>query len=90
MPCTAVANLACPRSDCPGTTDPAFCRHHANLSAWRTRGHEAQLAHLTQQDDRGPRIRVGLWCPSLGFGGAENWMENLVASVDGTKVEWLG
>ena len=36
------------------------------------------------------RVRVGLWCPCLGLGGAEVWQLTLARSVDPGLISWSG
>jgi glycosyltransferase involved in cell wall biosynthesis len=37
-----------------------------------------------------PRVRVGILCPCLMYGGAEMWMKALIKHVDPSKVCWAG
>jgi glycosyltransferase involved in cell wall biosynthesis len=35
-------------------------------------------------------VRVGLWCPCLGLGGAETWQLALAEAVDPRRIVWQG
>lgn len=36
------------------------------------------------------KVRVGIWAPCLGLGGAESWQLSLAKSVDPARVAWSG
>ncbi len=78
--------------------DPAVGRHRAALASWRQRSPEEQWLAIGGDDvpfapgiepARG-RIRVGLFCPCLGLGGAEAWQLALASAVDPAAVVWRG
>lgn len=96
--CPGSAGARCPGRPCPGASDPGVCGHLGALRAWRARSPEAQRAGLLGAEAvfrpsdipaRG-RIRVGLWCPCLGLGGAEAWQLALTRAVDPKVVSWRG
>jgi glycosyltransferase involved in cell wall biosynthesis len=98
--------LSCPREDgvrcadeaCPGATDPGVCQHFGRLQAWRELSDRAQSWLIRAVDgdfepSREPtegRVRVGLWCPCLGLGGAEVWQLALAGAVDPARICWRG
>ena len=73
-------------------------RHLDALTAWRKRTPEEQWLAFGGDDapyapsiepERG-RIRLGLFCPCLGLGGAEAWQLALADAVDPATVVWRG
>lgn len=73
-------------------------QHLQGLERWRRRSLEEQWLALGGDDvpfspgvepARG-RIRVGLFCPCLGLGGAEAWQLALADAIDPTSVIWRG
>ena len=98
LSCFREIGLDCPAQPCLGATDPQACRHHANLRAWRGLSPEAQEARfwageggfVPSMGAADGRIRVGLWCPCLGLGGAEVWQLALARSVDPGLIAWSG
>ena len=73
-------------------------RHLDALLAWRRRSPEEQW--LALGGDETPfapgiepardRVRLGLFCPCLGLGGAESWQLALADAVDLDAVVWRG
>ena len=96
--CPRETGLDCPAQPCLGAMDAPACRHIANLRAWRDLSPEAQDARFWAGEggfvpSMGPadgRVRVGLWCPCLGLGGAEVWQLTLARSVDPGLISWSG
>ena len=76
----------------------AVIRHLAALTAWRRRSAAEQtLAFRTDDAPFAPshepsrgRIRLGLFCPCLGLGGAEAWQLALTRAIDPQAVVWRG
>ena len=78
--------------------NPAIARHVASLISWRHRSPEDQWLAFGgdatpftpgQEPCRG-RVRLGLFCPCLGLGGAEAWQLALVQAIDSDAVVWRG
>ena len=78
--------------------DAGAVRHLDALRAWRQRTPEEQWLALGGDDHafapaiepaRG-RVRLGLFCPCLGLGGAEAWQLALADAVDLDAVVWRG
>ncbi len=75
--------------------DPGY---EARLASWRRLpGSEQERAIWTDEGEfqprvgpAGGRVRVGLWCPCLGLGGAEGWQLALAKAVDPSRVAWAG
>ena len=98
LTCPVVAGWTCPTEPCPGGTDPEVCRHLDRLRAWQRLPTDAQSSRIwagpggfepsTRPD--GGRLRVGLWCPCLGLGGAEVWQLALGRAVDPALISWKG
>ncbi len=98
--CPNVAGLTCPGAGCPGRSEAGAgaCRHLATLSSWRGRTAEEQAfafwsdaaPFAPRVEVPGGRVRVGLWCPCLGLGGAEAWQLALIRAVDPDSVAWVG
>jgi len=73
-------------------------RHLAGLRAWRSLSVEDQSRAIWSGNSSfvpagGPddgRLRVGLWCPCLGLGGAEVWQLSLARTVDTDRISWQG
>jgi hypothetical protein len=96
--CPHEPGVRCPESRCPGASDQGVCRHLAKLQAWRGLSAKAQSwAILAGEGGFEParepalgRLRVGLWCPCLGLGGAEVWQLALAKAVDPALICWRG
>ncbi len=78
--------------------DAEAARHAEVLSAWRRRSVEEQWLALSGDDPaftpsiepaRG-RVRLGLFCPCLGLGGAESWQLALIRAIDPEAAAWQG
>ena len=78
--------------------DTGATRHLDALAAWRRRSPEEQWLALGGDDlsfapaiepARG-RVRLGLFCPCLGLGGAEAWQLALADAVDLDALVWRG
>ncbi len=78
--------------------DSEAARHVEVLSAWRRRSLEEQWLALGGDESpfvpsiepvRG-RVRLGLFCPCLGLGGAESWQLALIRAIDPELVAWQG
>jgi glycosyltransferase involved in cell wall biosynthesis len=73
-------------------------RHLARLQAWRSLSPEAQARAIwageggfePSSEPSDGRVRVGLWCPCLGLGGAEVWQLALARGVDPDLITWSG
>lgn len=85
-------------ADDPADADPDLARHVATLAAWRRRSAEEQWLAFGSDDapylpalepPRG-RVRLGLFCPCLGLGGAEAWQLALAEALDPAAVVWRG
>ena len=96
--CPRTEGTRCPVSPCLGATEPGACLHLASLQAWRAHTAEDQRSGIISG---GPgfapstepvqgRLRVGLWCPCLGLGGAEVWQLALARGVDPEVISWRG
>lgn len=80
------------------TDTPEMAEHRAKLIAHRAltpdQQRSAMLAGLGQfspiRSDPGKRIRVGLWMPCLGLGGAEVWQLALAKLSDSARISWRG
>ena len=80
------------------SSDPAVRRHLARLEAWSALELDEQYRAI--RADKGGfepafdavdgRVRVGLWCPCLGLGGAESWQLALAEAVDPKRIAWRG
>jgi glycosyltransferase involved in cell wall biosynthesis len=96
--CSHMQNITCMQSPCPGEREPTVCRLLSVLQAWRSLSPQAQSwAFRTGEADFEPsreplkgRLRVGLWCPCLGLGGAEVWQLALAKSVNRDFISWRG
>jgi glycosyltransferase involved in cell wall biosynthesis len=68
------------------------------LNQWRALSRDEQHRRLVSGDvDFTPsdepdcgRVRVGIWCPCLGLGGAEVWQLGLAGAVDRSRIAWKG
>ncbi len=96
--CPRAVGGRCAQFACPGATDPGICRHLSILQAWRNLPAEVQARKIlageggfepSVEPSRG-RLRVGLWCPCLGLGGAEVWQLALARAVDPSLICWRG
>ncbi len=84
--------------DQPGGPDPELVRHVAALAVWRRRSVEEQRfafrsddsPFLPSQEPSRGRVRLGLFCPCLGLGGAEAWQLALIRAIDPAAVVWRG
>ena len=80
------------------SVDPAVAAHLATLAGWRRRSPEEQWLALGGEDipfapgvePADGRIRVGLFCPCLGLGGAEAWQLALADAVNPDALIWRG
>ncbi len=80
----------CPRTPCPGQTDPGICRHVAALAANRARQEdpEAPPVLVRRARESGP-VRVGILAPCFNQGGAEAW-GNAMARATAGRLAWAG
>ena len=82
----------------PALDGDGQARHLAALAAWRRRTPDERRLAFGDDDAafqpaiepaRG-RVRVGLFCPCLGLGGAEAWQLSLARAVDPGRIAWRG
>ena len=98
LSCPARPGVRCPHHACPGRHDPGICRHLGRLQPWRDLPAAEQAVRIwageagfePRRDATGGRLRVGLWCPCLGLGGAESWQLALTRAVDPAVIAWSG
>ena len=98
LSCPRASTARCPGRPCPGEHDFGVCRHLAGLQAWRSLATEVQSRSIFAGDGEfvpglepaDDRLRVGLWCPGLGLGGAEVWQLALARAVDPDRIAWTG
>ena len=98
LSCPRAEGVRCPRIPCAGEADPGVCRHVERLQSWRRVALSEQSSRIwageagfepSSEPARG-RLRVGLWCPCLGLGGAEVWQLALARAVDPSLISWRG
>lgn len=98
LSCPRAAGVRCAHHPCPGASDPGVCRLVSRLQAWRSLPLEVQARKILDGDGgfvpsldpAEGRLRVGLWCPCLGLGGAEVWQLALARAVDPGRISWRG